>query len=100
MRNKVKPGKNPDERAVGRERWPYQIAAMKFNYSSFNGTKEQLARVERNKEDKEWTVVAYPWNHKDVERIRARSADPEGFKDPEGFGPKHQKILKDLGLSY
>ena len=99
-RNKIKPGKNPAERAVGRARWPFQIASMKFNFSSFNGSKAELSRVERNKEDSDWTVVVYPWNDPNVKRIRERSENG-GFKDPDGFTEeKHGKILKDLSLSY
>ena len=99
-RNKVKPGKGPGDRDVGRKRWPFNIASMKFNYSSFMGDKKYLTRIVLIEGTQEWTLKRYEWDHPDVERIREK-AESGGFQDPEGFTEeKHGVILTDLGLSY
>ena len=99
-RNKVKPGKGPADRDVGRKRWPLNIASMKFNYSSYKGDKKFLTRLVLIEGTQEWTLKRFDWDHPDVERIREK-AESGGFQDPEGFTEeKHGLILADLGLSY
>ena len=97
-RNKIKPGKNPADRENSKQRWPYQIASMKYNYDSFKGPKQWLTRIVRTEDKKGWTLTKHAWDSDLVERIRD-TAEKNKFEDPKDFTEEdHGKILRDLSL--
>ena len=101
-RHKIKPGKNPADRENSKQRWPYQLASMKFNYDSFKGHKQWLTRIVRTADKKGWTLTKHEWDSDLVERIR-NAAEKGNFEDPKDFTDTNEvgspgKILRDLSL--